>query len=232
MKSVTLLTTLMLGLCASAHAAVYQSPFFNPDGFTEHDGVIPVDTPTGWSDTRTVSGFTGPIGSLQVTLNITGGFNSDLYADLSYDPTPLDPSDAVWVVVLLNHVGDGNYGDTGFAVTLKDSAANSIHYYQAYLDPTHVIDVPTGAITGDWKPDGGGFSTLSALDGNGEWTLFFAETNGTTNDPVNTVVSWSLSVPEPINVALGVFGVLFLIVGVCRSERVKKLFGKPTEAIV
>ena len=51
----------------------------------------------------------------------------------------------------------------------------------------------------------------------------------------STLTSWSLdivtAVPEPINVALGVFGGLLLVGTLCRSERLQKLFAKPAPVV-
>ena len=62
-------------------------------------------------------------------------------------------------------------------------------------------------------------TAFSGADPSGQWTLFFADTSpvGTT-----TVNSWSLdvnatpAVPEPVNVALGVFGLGFVVIGATR----------------
>lgn len=45
------------------------------------------------------------------------------------------------------------------------------------------------------------------MSGNGTWTLFFADTSA---GHQSELVSWGLRVvPEPVNVALGLFGVVF-----------------------
>ena len=62
-------------------------------------------------------------------------------------------------------------------------------------------------------------ATFSGQNPNNTWTMFFADTSpvGTT-----TVTSWSLTgtavpaVPEPVNVALGVFGLGFVVIGATR----------------
>jgi len=248
MKSVTLLTTLMLGLCAGAHAGVYH---FDGTPGTVNSGVIP-DNTTLWSNTLTpglgglgaIDAFDVTIRSVKVNLTITGGWNGDLFGYLSHNGV---------LVPLLTRVGYGTgdetppggfgYGTSGMNVTLSDAGTFNIH---------DVIS-PTG---GPYKPDGRTlgtgpgylpgapsttptFASYTGGDPTGGWTLFFSDMSpgGDIDGGDSTVVSWSLditAVPEPINVALGVFGGLFLIVGVCRSERVKKLFGNraPVAAIV
>jgi hypothetical protein len=44
------------------------------------------------------------------------------------------------------------------------------------------------------------------------------------NSSPSTLVNWSLditAVPEPVNVALGIFGGIFLLGGLCRTQRVR-----------
>ncbi len=73
-----------------------------------NNAAIPDANPVGFASTLTVSGMTGITTNLTVALNITGGFNGDLYAYL------LSPQGSL--VVLLNRVGMGSanffgYGD-------------------------------------------------------------------------------------------------------------------------
>ena len=86
-------------------------------------------------------------GSVQVRLNISGGYNGDLYGFLVLNNGPGNAATAI----LLNRIGQDEanpYGSSGagFDVTLSDSGTTSIH------------GAPGGA-TGVWKPDG------ASLDG-------------------------------------------------------------------
>ena len=230
MKSLTLLTALILGLCASAHAALY--PGATPDGGVIQDGNL-----SGWSDTINISGVSGPITSVSVNLEISGGYNGDLYAYLSYNGT---------LIPLLNRVGVSSTdafgsGASGMNITLADGGANGdIHLYSGIGMPTGTFAADGRAISPLSSPsafDAAGTATFAntfgGMSANGDWTLFFADVSGGGGN--STVVSWSLdiitAVPEPINVALGVFGGLFLVGTLCRSERVKKLFGKTTPVV-
>jgi subtilisin-like proprotein convertase family protein len=224
MKFLTLLTTLILGLCASSHGALYTFTGSTPNG-----GVVPDGNLSGWSSSLTVSGVSGPISDVRVNLDISGGYNGDLYAYLSYNGT---------LVPLLTRVGTGGGDDFGFStsgmtVTLSDSGTINIH------------NIASPDVNGTYKPDGqtldpgtllpGGISgtptlgSFSGMTANGNWTLFFADLSG---GDQSTITGWSLdiitAVPEPVNVALGVFAGLFLVASACRSERVKKLFAKPS----
>jgi hypothetical protein len=63
----------------------------------------------------------------------------------------------------------------------------------------------------------GGFQTkFEGLNPNDTWTLFFADSGfGATT----TVTGWSLdvtAVPEPVNVALGVFGSMMIVTGILK----------------
>ena len=145
----------------------------------------------------------GPTISITVALNITGGFNGDLYAYL------LSPQGTM--VVLLNRIGMGsaNYfgsSDAGFNITFDSAAASNVH---------DGLSVGGGQLTGAWLADSraidplsspGAFdasplgNTLLNLDGtspNGAWTLFIADLSGGGD---STLVSWGLTVvtvPEP-----------------------------------
>ena len=150
----------------------------------------------------------GVISEVKVSLDITGGYNGDLYAYL------VGPNGGF--AVLLNRVGVGytsnpfGYSDAGFDVVLSDTAANgSIHTYQS------VTTAAGGLLSGTWQPDGlnldpkSGVSAfqsasqsalLSSLIGSsadGSWTLFIADLS---SGGVSKVVSWGLDVtivPEP-----------------------------------
>ena len=62
-------------------------------------GSIPDCNPTGWATTVTVSRERPVITDVKVTLNISGGYNGDVYAYLSYGGV---------LVPLLNRVGTGS----------------------------------------------------------------------------------------------------------------------------
>ena len=75
----------------------------------------------------------GTISSVTVGLDLSGGYNGDLYAYLA------GPDGGF--AILLNRVGVSNnasafgYSDSGMNVTFSDAAANSIQYYQNYTNP-------------------------------------------------------------------------------------------------
>jgi subtilisin-like proprotein convertase family protein len=161
-----------------------------------------------------VSGMSGTIDSFSVNLNITGGFNGDLYAYL------LSPDDTM--VVLMNRVGldsfnPTGYADSGFNITLTASG-NNIHFYQ---NNSPVFSA--GQLTGTWAPDqrtidpyfytdasafdaaptGNNFNSFYGTSPNGTWTLAIADGVNSVDQP--TLTSWGLTietVPEPQTWAL------------------------------
>lgn len=169
---------------------------------TPLNGTVPDGNLSGWLSSTNVSGLSGTITDLDVTLNLSGGWNGDLYGYLVHDSG---------FSVLVNRVGvttDGSigYGNAGMNVTLDDAATlnGNIHSYGG-------ASVPTGL----WQPDGRNISPLTAgsvlggtpstallgsfngLNPNGVWTLFMADVAG---GGVTTVDSWVLTVivvPEP-----------------------------------
>ena len=158
---------------------------------------------------------------VNVRLNISGGYNGDLYAYLTHGSG---------FSVLLNRTGrtGGNsfgYGDAGFNITLDDQNGTDIHAYGGN----------GGAqLTGTWQPDARNINpatvldtdartaflnAFNGLDANGGWTLFIADVSG---GDVSTLVSWELditAVPEPTTVALGIFGGVLALGGGVRLWR-------------
>lgn len=151
--------------------------------------VVPDNSAVGLTVSTNLTVPGGTISSLTVSLDLLGGFNGDLYANLA------GPNGGF--AVLLNRVGVSNsasqfgYSDSGFNVTFDDSAANSIQYYQSV---SHTLN-GNGQLTGVWQPEGvtnnpagdplnffgAPQSTLlnsfNITDPNGTWTLFLANLN-------------------------------------------------------
>lgn len=206
MKQVILtLTGLACGSLLS-HAALISSTTVGMDVL---DNSI-----SGLASAATVSGAgTLSAGSqLQVNLNISGGWNGDLYVYLSHGDLP--------VAILLNQVGAtaGNpagYEEAGFAVSFRDDALNGdVHYYQNTAGY-----VSGNVLTGTWAPDGrlqlnGGrtsmLSTFNNCNLDGDWTLFVADlATGSTSH----LESWSLEVvpvPEANTAYFGIAAIILL----------------------
>ena len=205
MKQLHFLTLLAaLTLAQHAGAALFQSGTLRT--------AIPDNNLAGLSSSIEISSapFT-IVTDVNVRLNIEGGYNGDFYVYLTHGGA---------TAILLNRIGttgaggvQGTYGysGAGMNVWLDDSAAD-IHTTAGH-----------GVLSGTYGADGRNASpnNLSAinsagrthlLDGFnnqsplGSWTLFVADANG---GGEATLVSWDMEitgVPEPVNVALGIFG--------------------------
>src|SRR5687768_8629147 len=106
-----------------------QAQVFESYSFTTFNGnpslPIPDANATGVEDNRTITSAISQLGSVRVTLDITGDFNGDLYLYLRHDSG---------FSVLLNRPGRSasnlaGYDDSGFNITLRDDAANDVHNY-------------------------------------------------------------------------------------------------------
>jgi subtilisin-like proprotein convertase family protein len=188
--------------------------------FTENL-TIPAGNPVGVSFSTNLTGmsFGGmTISNVTVSLDISGGFNGNLYAYLA------GPGGTFAVLLNRSGMSSGNafgYANSGFNITLNDQVnSGNIHTYQN--------DSPSyngsGQLTGTWAADGEnvdpnsspsvfdtavdtvGLSALAGGNPDGQWTLFLADL---ASGPQSTVVSWSLdimTVPEPSTLALAGLG--------------------------
>lgn len=202
MKACCLFCALLLGAVLDTRASI-TTTYTYTSGFA-NSGIVPDNDLNGWQDTRTISGFgygDGPwqITDLDVTLNIAGGFNGDLYGTLVHDSG---------FVVLLNHVGStlGNpagYSNPGMNIVFDQSAVTDVHAYGTVA----------GVVSGTYQPDGTGspatsLNNFNSLTPNGNWTLFLSDTSF---GDQSQVLGWGLqitAVPEPTTIALGAFGIL------------------------
>ena len=210
MKTILWTGLLSAALNLSALGALYT---YN-SGF-QNGGIIPDGTANGWTDSRTISGLGAVITDVNVVINVSGGYNGDLYAYLSHNGI---------LVPLLNRVGTGSgdviqqtlgFSTAGFSnVRLDDAGSLNIHD----------VATPSSSPT-SYRPDGGSLASFSDINPNGNWTLFYSDLANAGGSSSSTLVSWSLditAVPEPVNVALGIFGGVFLVAIVGRHPRVQK----------
>ena len=103
----------------------------------------------------------------------------------------------------------------------------------------HDVQIPGSLPTVSYTPDGGSLALFNGVDPNGTWTLFFADMAGGNTSTLN---GWSLditAVPEPINVAMVIFGGGFIAFSAIRRylgsrkaaiQSVPKLFEYTTRA--
>jgi hypothetical protein len=209
----------VLGFSINTHAATFSFPV---------GAAIPDGNLNGFQNSQTISGLPGPITDLNVTLEISGGFNGDFYAFLTHGST---------TTILLNRVGRNSthqfgYPDAGFgpdalanAFTLDDQAATDVHFYRTAAYSLN----GSGQLTGSWQPDGrpldplapasafdgasrsAPLSLFNVLDPNGVWTLYVADVS---SGGEGTLVGWGLqitTVPEPESAALVGIGLLLFV---------------------
>jgi len=213
----------VFAFCAGAQAALYH--------FDVAQGTIPDGNLAGWSDTRTVSGLNGSISEVTVSLNVSGGYNGDLYAYLTHNGT---------LVPLLNRPGVGT-GSSSSLIYSFGSASSGLNVLLSDSGTANVHDV-TPEVGGTYQPDGRlasplatpgtllsssrvGFSAYEGMGADGSWTLFFADVSRGGGEA--QVLSWDLSVdvtnvPEPVNMALGLFGAAAGIPLIVRAFRNRK----------
>jgi subtilisin-like proprotein convertase family protein len=173
------------------------------------DITVPDGNAAGITSTINVSGLGNVLNSVSLTLNISGGNNGDLYAYLSYNGTS---------VVLLNRPGlTGDSAGIGYTtagynnVTLSDGGYANINTTQ------------NPATGGTYNPSAGSlaFANYDGVNPNGNWVLFVSDLNGG-DVSFSQLDSWSLTfnaVPEPVDVALGLFAAALLAVAGLRRAR-------------
>lgn len=173
---------------------------------------IPDNSPIGLSSSRSVVSQVTQIQSVEVYLDISGGWAGDLYAYLAHGSG---------FSVLLNRPGrtsslDEGSGAMNLLITISGSGLSDIH-----------TGLPlSGSVTGVFQPDGRNLDpgnsldtsprtalldSFNGLDANGEWTLYIADV--VAGDTM-TLNSWSLQVtgvPEPTTATLLAAGALGLL---------------------
>lgn len=209
MKSkLTLGGLMMLGLAGAASATIVVD---NWNSGTLN-AALPDGNPAGYASSTVFSGLdVSAINQVDVSLNISGGYNGDLYGYLVLQSA----DNTTTTSILLNRVGRNDASGYGFAtsgmtVTLSGdtSLISNIHNVQTpgagpYLADGRQVD-PNGNFSGAVST--AGLDILNGHNANGTWTLFLADM---ANGDQSTLVSWGLNisvVPEPVTWALGIFG--------------------------
>lgn len=202
-------TKILAGILAVMAAGAAQATLYTytwSSGFAG-GGLVPDGNVAGWSDTRSIiAANANQITDVNVRLNISGGYNGDLYGYLVHSSG---------FSVLLNRIGRtdsdpfGNSGG-GMNVTLDDDTGGDIHMagygvVSGTYNPDARTDNPA-IVTAGTGNQTAYLNSFDGLDPNGSWTLFLADLSG---GDTSTVVSWGLdieAVPEPITWALIAFG--------------------------
>ena len=192
----TLLTLLTL---ASARGSLHYN-------FT--GGSIPDESSPGVIFSGTVSDAAGmTVSGLTVGLSISGGYNGYLYAYL------VAPNGMRVTLMDQPGVSESNpFGASGAGmnITLQDGSGTDHGWIQN--------ETSSSFLTGSYNAAG----TLANFNGsavNGTWELFFASEASVVGRGASTLDSWSLditAVPEPVNVALTLFGIMAIAIGFVR----------------
>ena len=169
----------------------------------------------------------GPISDVTVSLNISGGYNGDLYAYLA------GPGGGFAVLLNRTGVGGGNsFGSSGsgFNITLDDSASH-VNVHDATVAPGAVLGGTFNSDGENIDPQSpatafpaGSTALLTSFNGNaadGTWTLFLADLSA---GGQSQIVSWSLditAVPEPASLTLAALGGVAILA--LRHSRQRKL---------
>jgi subtilisin-like proprotein convertase family protein len=190
-----LFLTALLALTLTAQATLYSYDF------TSINTAIPDGNPVGLANSHTIdlgtlpSGTTTSLVNVDVRLNLSGGYNGDLYGYLVLQSA----DSSTTTTILLNRIGQvgGDFGNSGAGinVTLSNGGATDIHSVTG-----------ASAVSGTYQPDGNGSLAFGGANANGTWTLFLADLSG---GDISTLVSWGMDisvVPEPITYALLIIG--------------------------
>ena len=176
---------------------------------------IPDGSPVGITAYQTFQNLSGnAISSVNVDLNISGGYNGDLVGYLTLQ----DANGTTATEMLLNRVGttpSNPFGSSGSGfnviLSINGTANGSIH---------NASGIPTGT----WQPDSANSlnGTFGGLTANGTWTLYLADMS--LGGGTSILNSWGLDVsvvPEPARGGLifGIGGLVAVAFGVlCRYQ--------------
>ena len=192
----------VLGSDYSMQAAITVTDFSNGGSGTLYTGsgsgsqVIPDNSPVGVAYSINFAATGLSLSDISVTLNLSGGYNGDIYAYLSHGSQ---------IATLLN--ANSAVSGSGMNVTFVEGTGNPI--------PTG----GSGILTGSSFTAYSDLATFNSTDPNGNWTLFFADLSA---GDTSTLTGFSVgitAVPESVNMALAIFAGLLVVGGVIRRQR-------------
>ena len=189
----------VLGSSLPASATLYDfsssgGGIYTGDGSSLNQ-VIPDNTPAGVGDSINFGATGLSISDISISIDISGGYNGDLYAYVSHGDT---------LVQLLNP--NPAVSTSGFNVTFVEGTGNPI---------------PTGGSEAVSGFNYTAYSNLSAFNGadpNGPWTVFFADLSPGDTSALNGFTLNITAIPEPGNVALADLGGLSLMLFLRRRK--------------
>jgi len=197
-----------MGILPLSEATIYYAGSLSGDvsGGSITSGTIQDGNPANLTvNTMTVSGMDPGLANLTVNLDISGGMNNGLYGYL------IAPNGVA--VMLINQPG---YAVDGFGAT---GSGMNISLVSSGGGNGNIQSETSGSALSGTYNSAASFTSWNGIDPNGTWTLYFSDTiAGGGNATLN---GWSLdmtSVPEPVNVALGMFAVFALGASVIRRR--------------
>lgn len=214
MKQILTIVSLASVLTFNLSATVVQ--WFSSPGVTISD-----NSAAGSTFSSGALGSSEAITDVSVLLNISGGYNGDLYGYLVYTVGGTSVSH-----LLLDRVGGGSGTSTAAASGFGNGNASAdfaaLAGNSAILtgDGTGSDIQTTIATAGDYVAAGGSLnSTFGGLTAGGTWTLFLADLGA---GDQSTLVSWGLNitvVPEPVTWAMIIFTGGIVTMGIVRHMR-------------
>ena len=200
MKTRLLTLSALLALALTTHATIVIDQTWTVNQS------IPDANAAGVATSQTFTGLdASTINGVEVSFDITGGYNGDLYGYLVLR----DANGNATSALLLNRVGTtgsdpfGSDGSGFSHITLSDAGMIDIHG----VNPGYGNAVGTGTYLADQSLGANSLnSTFAGSTANGTWTLFLSDLSG---GDQSVLTSWSLNVsvvPEPITWALLIFG--------------------------
>lgn len=194
------------------------------------NGAIPDGNPNGAVNQMNLSGLGSSLSSVSVILNLSGGYNGDLYGYLSYNGV---------AVVLLNRVGvtaGTPFGNNGSSINiqLSDIGTANIHNpVNGLANQTYNVDNnqnvnPVALASAFTSSSAGALSAFNGANPNGTWTLFLADVSGGGGNANASLLGWGLdisAVPEPTTWALMIFAVLFAGMAALSRSRSRRTVG-------
>jgi subtilisin-like proprotein convertase family protein len=197
----SILTTMTVGVVLGSLRPVEAALSFSNGGsgmnYSVTDSglsqVIPDNNPSGVGYSINFANTGLSVNNISVTLNLSGGYNGDIYAYLSHGSQ---------ISTLLNN--NPAVSGSGFNITLVEGTGNPI--------PTG----GSGILTGSSYTAYTDLATFNSTDPNGNWTLFFADLNPGDTSTLNSFSIALTAVPEPITIALPIFGGLMITTWIVR----------------
>jgi hypothetical protein len=210
-----LVLTVVTAVLASFTAGASLYSFTGPDGngtynsgFISPGQVIPDNSPVGVGYGFNFSDTGLSLGSVTLTVNMSGGYNGDMYGYLQHGGT---------LIELFNPASFSASGAGGSTLNLTLSSLSSTALSGATA--TQLASGLTYAAAGD-------LSGFNGADPNGLWTLYFSDQaagDQMTLNSFNLSLTPVPAVPEPTSLALMCFAGLFITWGMWRMIRHKRI---------